>query len=122
MSFKERLSNEKHTMKQIVVLPTYNEKDNLSKVVQQIFLALPQGIVLIVDDNSPDGTGELAETLKAELPEKIEVLHRTHKEGLGKAYLDGFQKALDLGAEQIFQMDADLSHPPALLTKMSEAL
>jgi dolichol-phosphate mannosyltransferase len=88
-------------------------------------LDLPDLNLLIVDDNSPDGTGQVAEDLAQAHPDRITVLHRMGKEGLGRAYVDGFRKALDLGAEVIGMMDADLSHPPdrlpAMLAALSEA-
>ena len=97
-----------------VVLPTYNEAENLGPISAAILTALPAATVLVVDDDSPDGTGRLAETLAAADP-RIRVLHRAAKQGLGRAYLDGFQVALDGGAATIVQMDADFSHDPAAL-------
>jgi dolichol-phosphate mannosyltransferase len=93
----------------IVCLPTYNERENLEPMIR----ALGQkGVsVLVIDDNSPDGTGELADRLAAEL-DHVEVLHRETKEGLGPAYLAGFRHALADGAELILEMDADFSHDP----------
>ena len=107
------------TQRLMVVLPTYNERENLPRITQALFaLGLPGLEILVVDDNSPDGTGELAETLRGEYDEKIHVLHRQEKNGLGPAYLAGFQKALSLGAELIVQMDADGSHQPKYLHDM----
>ena len=104
-----------------VILPTYNEAENLERVVGAILEQLPAPRqVLIVDDNSPDGTGELADRL-AEADESVSVLHRERKEGLGPAYLAGFRIALDGGAERIVEMDADLSHDPAYLPQLIEA-
>jgi dolichol-phosphate mannosyltransferase len=92
-----------------VCLPTYNERENLEPMVRALS---EQGVsVLVIDDNSPDGTGELADRLAAEL-EHVEVLHRETKEGLGPAYLAGFERALAGGAELILEMDADFSHDP----------
>ena len=106
----------------LVVLPTYNEAENLREVVAQI-RRQPGGFhVLIVDDRSPDGTGEIAETLAAEFPGEVRVLHRDRKEGLGRAYVAGFGHALKLGYETIVQMDADLSHSPSYLPAMVQAL
>jgi dolichol-phosphate mannosyltransferase len=106
----------------LVVLPTYNEAENLREVVAQI-RRQPGGFhVLIVDDRSPDGTGEIAESLAAEFPGEVRVLHRDRKEGLGRAYVAGFGHALKLGYETIVQMDADLSHSPSYLPAMVEAL
>ncbi len=95
-----------------VVLPTYNEAENLPPMIDAL-LALPVNLqILVVDDNSPDGTGELAEQLAAQHRGKVAVMHRTEKAGLGPAYLAGFRQAIDLGAEYIVQMDADFSHQP----------
>jgi dolichol-phosphate mannosyltransferase len=104
-----------------VVLPTYNERQTLPLAVQRILTAsaehqLDLGI-LVVDDDSPDGTGRLADELAAQHPE-VAVLHRAGKEGLAKAYFAGFRRALDDGAELIFEMDADLSHDAAYLPAM----
>ena len=107
-----------------LILPTYNEAENIAPLVRA---ALPQlestGLehtVLIVDDNSPDGTGEIAEGLAAET-ERVRVLHRPHKEGLGRAYLAGFEVALAEGAELILEMDSDFSHDPADLPRLIAA-
>lgn len=97
-----------------VVLPTYNEADNLGPISGAIFGALPAATLLVVDDNSPDGTGRLADELAATDP-RIRVLHRPAKQGLGRAYLDGFARALGDGAATVVQMDADFSHDPAAL-------
>jgi dolichol-phosphate mannosyltransferase len=97
-----------------VVLPTYNEADNLPGISAAILATLPDATLLIVDDNSPDGTGRLADELAASEP-RIRVRHRTAKEGLGRAYLDGFRVALEAGAGTLVQMDADWSHDPAML-------
>ncbi len=101
-----------------IVLPTYNERDNLRHAVVRIREVADghdlQLHTLIVDDDSPDGTGELADGLAAEYPD-VEVLHRAGKEGLGKAYLAGFRHALDAGADLLFEMDADLSHDASYL-------
>jgi dolichol-phosphate mannosyltransferase len=92
-----------------VCLPTYNERENLEKMIRSLE---PYGVaVLVVDDNSPDGTGEIADRLAAELP-NVSVLHRERKEGLGPAYLAGFRRALAEGAEFILEMDCDFSHEP----------
>jgi dolichol-phosphate mannosyltransferase len=101
-----------------VILPTYNEAENLERIVQAVLERLPDsGRVLVVDDNSPDGTGEIADRLAASTG-GISVLHRDRKEGLGPAYLAGFRIALDGGAERIIEMDADFSHDPAYLPKL----
>ena len=100
-----------------VVLPTYNEADNLPGVCEAILATLPDATLLIVDDNSPDGTGRLADELAASEP-RIRVRHRAAKEGLGRAYLDGFRVALEAGAGTLVQMDADWSHDPAVLPSL----
>ncbi|HMA27601.1 MAG TPA: polyprenol monophosphomannose synthase, partial [Solirubrobacterales bacterium] len=101
-----------------VILPTYNEAENLEQIVGAVLEHLPPSRkVLIVDDNSPDGTGEIADRLAAS-DESIEVLHRERKEGLGPAYLAGFRVALDGGAERIIEMDADFSHDPSYLPRL----
>lgn len=104
-----------------VVLPTYNEIDNLGSIVPAILEALPGSRMLIVDDNSPDGTGKAADELAAAEP-RIEVLHRPRKQGLGRAYIDGFQRVLAAGAQVVIQMDADWSHGPAYLPELVGAL
>jgi dolichol-phosphate mannosyltransferase len=98
-----------------VVVPTYDEADNIGPITAAILDALPAGTVLVVDDDSPDGTGRLADELAAADP-RIRVLHRAAKQGLGRAYLDGFARALAEGATAIVQMDADFSHDPASVT------
>jgi dolichol-phosphate mannosyltransferase len=97
-----------------VVLPTYDEAENIEPVSRAILTALPGATLLVVDDDSPDGTGRLADELAAADP-RVRVRHRTAKQGLGKAYLDGFRVALAGGAVRIVQMDADFSHDPAVL-------
>jgi dolichol-phosphate mannosyltransferase len=97
-----------------VVLPTYNERENLPGIVPGILAAAPELDVLVVDDDSPDGTGELADELAAR-DARVFVLHRPRKEGLGRAYLAGFAEALERGYGRILEMDADFSHDPARL-------
>ena len=105
-----------------VVLPTYKEAENLPKLVSALF-SLPLDLkILVVDDNSPDGTGSIAEGLSKEHNNKIAVLHRAGKQGLRSAYIEGFQKAFEMGADSIVQMDADFSHNPAVLTEMANRL
>jgi dolichol-phosphate mannosyltransferase len=95
-----------------VCLPTYDERENLEPMVRALAEVLgPDDRVLVIDDNSPDGTGRIADRLASEL-EWLDVLHRPHKEGLGRAYLDGFRRALADGAELILEMDCDFSHDP----------
>ena len=100
-----------------VILPTYNEAENLERIVGAVQEQLPGGRILVVDDNSPDGTGEIADHL-ADSNDSIAVLHRDRKEGLGPAYLAGFRVALDAGAQRIVEMDDDFSHDPAYLPKL----
>lgn len=108
-------------MKITVVIPTYNEAENLPKLVSALF-SLPLDLnLLVVDDKSPDGTGQIADRL-AGSDTRIRVLHRAGKLGLRSAYLEGFQVALEAGAEAIAQMDADFSHDPAALVEMAEQL
>ena len=109
-------------MKITIVTPTYNEAENLPKLVSALF-SLPLDIhLLIVDDNSPDGTGRIADDLAKEYPDQIDVLHRPGKLGLRSAYLGGFQKILDTNADAIVQMDADFSHDPSALVDMVKLL
>ncbi len=98
----------------IVCLPTYNERENLERMLLAIGSAAPGVRVLVIDDNSPDGTGEIADRLAAELG-YVEVLHRQVKEGIGPAYLAGFRRALELGADLVLEMDCDFSHDPGAL-------
>ncbi len=110
-------------MKLVQVIPTYNEAQNLPQLVKALFgHQIPEHHILIVDDNSPDGTGDLADALAKEYPNKLSVLHRTNKAGLGKAYIQGLRHALDDGADVIGMMDADFSHPPDRLPALLEAL
>jgi dolichol-phosphate mannosyltransferase len=95
----------------LIIFPTYNEKDNIEKIVHAVLPLDPRINVLIVDDNSPDGTGEIANRL-AQKEAKVSVLHREKKEGLGKAYIAGFRWAIEQGFDFILEMDADFSHGP----------
>ena len=98
-------------MKTTIVVPTYNETENLEKLIHAL-IALPLNLsVLVVDDNSPDGTGDLAEKLKIETGGRVDVLHRSGKMGIGSAYIQGFRQAMANGADYVGQMDADFSHP-----------
>ena len=100
-----------------VVLPTYNEAENLPGIAEAILAAVPGCTLLVVDDGSPDGTGDIADRMAAENP-RVRVRHRPAKAGLGRAYLDGFREALDAGATELVQMDADWSHDPAVLPSL----
>lgn len=100
----------------IVIIPTYNEADNLVELVSQLWnLPIPKVKILIVDDASPDGTGEIAERLSRDRPEQLSVIHREGKLGLGSAYITGFKAALKENPDAIVQMDADFSHSPSYL-------
>ena len=101
-------------MKTLIIIPTYNELENLPSLLEEIFSYAPETDVLIVDDHSPDGTGELAERMSAE-DSRVHVLHRSGKLGLGTAYIAGFKDALANGYEAVFEMDADFSHDPRYL-------
>ena len=112
-------------MKVVVVVPTYNEASNLPRLASRLFaLEMPSIHLLVVDDASPDGTGQVAEGLTGEYPGRVRVLHREGKQGLGTAYVEGFRHALDWDADVVVEMDADLSHDPqyllALLDKMPD--
>jgi len=108
-------------MKTAIVTPTYNEADNIERLIGEILTAHPAFTVIVVDDNSPDGTGKIAERLAGNDP-RIRVIHRPRKAGLGRAYIAGFKEALALGAELIFEMDADFSHHPRYIPAMLEAI
>jgi dolichol-phosphate mannosyltransferase len=108
----------------LICLPTYNERANLEPLLRRLGEEVPElgedGRVLVVDDSSPDGTGEIADRLAAELP-YVSVLHRARKEGLGPAYVAGFHWALERGAQRIVQMDSDFSHDPADVPRLVAA-
>lgn len=111
--------------KALVVIPTYNERENIERLAETV-LALPQNLhILIVDDGSPDGTGQVADALARRYPARVSVLHREKKAGLGMAYVAGFKEALGQNADYILEMDADFSHDPKylpdLLAKIEEA-
>jgi dolichol-phosphate mannosyltransferase len=101
----------------LVIIPTYNEKDNVAPITEAALVAEPRVDLLVVDDNSPDGTGQLADGLAQKEP-RIHVLHRQKKEGLGRAYLHAFEWALKEGYDYIIEMDADFSHDPRYLPKL----
>jgi dolichol-phosphate mannosyltransferase len=105
--------------KVMILLPTYNEAENVETMVMTLrALPIENLQIMILDDNSPDGTGKIADELVAKFPGEVHVAHRPVKLGLGRAYLDGFQRALDMGADLIIQMDCDFSHPTDKLPEM----
>jgi dolichol-phosphate mannosyltransferase len=109
-------------MRITIVVPTYKEAENLPKLVSAL-LSLPLDLsILVVDDDSPDGTGKIADQLSNEHPGKVSALHRVGKLGLRSAYMEGFQKSFKMGADAVVQMDADLSHDPAVLTEMARRI
>lgn len=106
-----------------IVVPTYNEAENIPRLAEVLFgLPLEDIHLLVVDDNSPDGTGDIAEQLSRVYGGLINVLHRAGKKGLGSAYIEGFNQAIKLGAHQVVQMDADFSHPPEKIPELIEGL
>src|SRR5215210_4933523 len=109
-------------MKTLIVVPTYNEIENLKPLTHAILANAPSSVdILIADDGSPDGTGQLADTLSKENP-RIHVVHRPKKMGLGTAYVNGFKWGMERGYEAFIEMDADFSHDPKYLAKMLELL
>ncbi len=110
-------------MKTTVVLPTYNEAQNIEALTAALLeLPLDDLVIIIVDDDSPDGTGHLADELAAGQPERVQVLHRVDRRGLGSAYVEGFNRALQTGAQVVIQMDADFSHAPRYIPEMLATL
>jgi len=107
--------------KSLVVIPTYNEKENVEKITSAVLDVVPSLEILIVDDNSPDGTGKMADAMAQRDP-RISVLHRQEKSGLGSAYIAGFKHALEQGYDYIFEMDADFSHDPKALPGFLEKI
>lgn len=106
-----------------IVLPTYNERENLPLMVDALFaLDIDNLHILVVDDNSPDGTGQIADELAAAHPGRIDVLHRAEKNGLGPAYIAGFRRAISQGADYIIQMDCDFSHQPDYIPQLLSRL
>ena len=106
----------------LVIIPTYNERENLPLIVGRVTQASPEVHILIVDDGSPDGTGELADELSLADPDRIHVMHRTSKDGLGAAYLAGFSWGLQRGYAVVVEMDADGSHAPEQLHRLLDAI
>ena len=108
-------------MKSLIIVPTYNEFENIRRLLPELMALDPEIRVLVVDDNSPDGTGKLADELAAE-NERISVLHRPEKLGLGSAYVAGFKYAIQQDVDCVFEMDADFSHDPAMIPRFIERI
>jgi dolichol-phosphate mannosyltransferase len=108
-------------MKSLIIIPTYNERENIAAIVPEVFAATPDVEILVVDDNSPDGTGEVVRGLQSQFPH-LHLLSRKGKEGLGKAYLAGFRWGLEKGYSALVEMDADFSHRPQDLKALLAAL
>jgi dolichol-phosphate mannosyltransferase len=105
----------------LVIIPTYNEKENIEKIVRKVFSLSGNFHVLIVDDGSPDGTADIVKSLQQEFTESLHIMERSGKQGLGTAYIAGFKWALQQGYEYIFEMDADFSHNPEDLLRLHDA-
>src|SRR5262245_60273353 len=112
---------EGESVRTVVIVPTYNEAENLERLVLELRRVVPEADVLVVDDRSPDGTGEIADQLAGSLP-RVRVLHRDPPKGRGLAGRDGYLAALEMGADAILEMDADFSHDPALVPRFLEEL
>lgn len=108
-------------MDKIIIIPTYNEKENIEAILRKVFSLKGGYHVLVIDDGSPDGTAAIVNRLRTEFPEQLFLLERSGKQGLGTAYLTGFRWALDHGYEYIFEMDADFSHNPDDLDRLWQA-
>lgn len=107
--------------KKIVIIPTYNEKENIAKIIRAVFSLEGDYHILVIDDGSPDGTGAIVKDLQKEFPERLFLIERSGKLGLGTAYITGFKWSLDNGYDFVFEMDADFSHNPADLPRLLEA-
>jgi dolichol-phosphate mannosyltransferase len=105
----------------LVIIPTYQERENIERIVDRVVTSIPSAHVLVVDDGSPDGTGKIADEL-ADADERVHVMHRTEKNGLGAAYIAGFDWGLDAGYDVLVEMDADGSHAPEQLPRLLAAL
>ncbi len=108
-------------MRKLVIIPTYNEKENVRSIINAVFALEQDFHVLIVDDSSPDGTANIVEEMRKEFPTHLHLLIRKTKDGLGKAYIAGFKWALEYGFDYVFEMDADFSHNPNDLPKLYDA-
>jgi dolichol-phosphate mannosyltransferase len=107
--------------KNIVIIPTYNEKENIEKIISAVLALTPEFSILIVDDGSPDGTAQLVKNMQAQFSERIFLIQRSGKQGLGTAYIAGFKWSLEHGFDYIFEMDADFSHNPKDLVRLLAA-
>ena len=107
--------------RKIVIIPTYNEKENIEAIVRKVFSLPIEFHILVIDDGSPDGTAGIVKGLQAEFPEQLHLLERSGKQGLGTAYLTGFRWSLDNGYDYVFEMDADFSHNPDDLLRLYSA-
>jgi dolichol-phosphate mannosyltransferase len=117
-----RRDGERPSQRTLVIIPTYNERENLPLIVGRVHQATPEVHILVVDDGSPDGTGQLADELALADPDRVHVMHRTSKAGLGAAYLAGFAWGLGRGYSVLVEMDADGSHAPEELSRLLDAV
>ena len=108
-------------MKNVVIFPTYNERENIERMIRKVFSLPREFHILVVDDNSPDGTASIVKSLQDEYPDRLFLLERSGKQGLGTAYIAGFEWALKRGYDYIFEMDADFSHNPDDLLRLHDA-
>lgn len=107
-------------MRIVICIPTYNERENLPSLVEEVLAVEPRADVMVLDDDSPDGTGQVADLIAKREP-RVTVVHRVRKEGIGRAYVDGFRRALAAGYDAIVQMDGDFSHQPRFLPEILKA-
>ena len=107
--------------RKIIIIPTYNEKENIEKIIRAVFSLEGEYHIIIIEDNSPDGTGQIVKRLQKEFPERLFMIERTGKQGLGTAYIAGFKWSIGHGYDYIFEMDADFSHNPEDVPRLFEA-
>lgn len=107
--------------RKIIIIPTYNEKENIEKIIRAVFSLEGEYHIIIIEDNSPDGTGHIVKRLQKEFPERLFMIERTGKQGLGTAYIEGFKWSIGHGYDYIFEMDADFSHNPEDVPRLYEA-
>lgn len=107
--------------RKIIIIPTYNEKENIEKIIRAVFSLEGEYHIIIIEDNSPDGTGQIVKRLQKEFPERLFMIERTGKQGLGTAYIEGFKWSIAHGYDYIFEMDADFSHNPEDVPRLYEA-